>query len=238
MTALTPGFYVDLDEFVGAYLETMLKWGARDHEGATLADLSPAVVAESRADCKAFVEANTADLEALPASYCDEGASLSTTAGRDFWTNRNDYAWGFWSRRLGDVGWRLGKAAGVGNVKLVAGPNGLRLRPVWHQKFNTVRRAIWYFNHEGEAWHNTCGHIDRRLGEMSPEERGQFLPFFSMWCWSYDTRAYVHAAVLMDGTEWMRKRADTIIELECLLRALTGRDPYAGGFDSPTYFND
>lgn len=66
-------------------------------------------------DCRAFIEANLADLRAIEdvGQYGARSAEWSAPelAGHDFWLTRNGHGVGFWDRGLGEVGERLTKAA-------------------------------------------------------------------------------------------------------------------------------
>ena len=80
------------------------------------ADISPATLAEMRADVDAFATDNADDLANLDAEQ----------AGHDFWLTRNGHGAGFWDRGLGAVGDRLTAAAHVyGSVDLYVGDDGL-----------------------------------------------------------------------------------------------------------------
>lgn len=120
-----------VDEFVTAYIAAAL-WSSSTDCGRPLSldynqsDISPGCVAEMRADCEAFIEANTADLMA----YCERVDSLQwsdiTQAGHDFWLTRNGHGAGFWDRGLDDLGDRLTKACkDFHEVDLYVGDDGL-----------------------------------------------------------------------------------------------------------------
>lgn len=64
--------------------------------------LAPGVLEDMRAECDAFIAANTADLEQLDPEQ----------AGHDFWLTRNGHGAGYWNRGNGEVGERLSKACG------------------------------------------------------------------------------------------------------------------------------
>lgn len=103
--------------------------GGREH--LTMRDDARESLAE---DCRAFIEANLADLEryaehAISATPVDVGkpyggdAALRVAAweraGHDFWLTRNGHGAGFWDRGLGDLGDRLTEAAKVYGEVLV-----------------------------------------------------------------------------------------------------------------------
>jgi hypothetical protein len=89
-------------KFVEAYIECAL-WSSTDESGESFEglELSDETREKMQADCDAFVEANTVDLENL-----DDAQS-----GHDFWLTRNGHGAGFWDRGLGELGERLSKAS-------------------------------------------------------------------------------------------------------------------------------
>lgn len=100
----------DLDAVTQAYLECAEWAGLLDDqreafELAVAPAWSEESIKQAIADCRDFVAANKADLEAsgLPDS----------SIGHDFYLTRNRHGAGFWDRGLGDVGQRLTDAAHV-----------------------------------------------------------------------------------------------------------------------------
>lgn len=99
-----------LDRFIWAYVACAL-WSSNDEStpqgGEPLdnnydsSDIAPEALGKMTEDCKAFIDANKADLEGLDPSQC----------GHDFWLNRNGHGSGFWDRGYGDVGERLKDAS-------------------------------------------------------------------------------------------------------------------------------
>lgn len=89
-----------LDKFTRAYLDCAL-W-ACGIDAALDADIPPELVAEAIEDCKAFQEANAADLA---------GADLERS-GHDFYLTRERHGAGYWDGDYhDDVGRRLTEAA-------------------------------------------------------------------------------------------------------------------------------
>ncbi len=113
---------MDLDTFLAAYIECAL-WSSSDGDTGdmldaiyTVDDLAPDTVASMRADCEAFIDDQSADLEGMDAAQ----------AGHDFWLTRNGHGAGFWDRGLGEKGRRLTEACRpYGSVDLYAGDDGL-----------------------------------------------------------------------------------------------------------------
>lgn len=94
------------------------------------ADLAPDSLAKIIEDCRAFQEANRADLEeacGMPSGRRGEPYDM-TRAGHDFWFTRNGHGVGFWDRDLGDVGEKLSAACGwrttFGEVSVYLGEDG------------------------------------------------------------------------------------------------------------------
>lgn len=110
------GTWKRLDAFTRGYIQAMFFTNcscADDGEldGATFEELAPQALATIITDCKAFQDANQADLD----EACDNGRINGydmERAGMDFWYTRNGHGCGFWDRDLGEVGDRLTKACG------------------------------------------------------------------------------------------------------------------------------
>jgi hypothetical protein len=108
----------DFKSFVDGYIECAL-WSSTDNSiepGEPLdrhysaEDLSPETVTAMVADCKAFVDANAADVRAAIDAYGKDDSP--GYAGHDFWLTRNGHGAGFWDGDLPDeLGERLTTAA-------------------------------------------------------------------------------------------------------------------------------
>lgn len=81
----------------------------RDEDREKLHGWTRKAVKKGKADCKAFREANKADLEEF-ARLTERGEDL---AGYCFWLSRNGHGAGFFDRDAGEVGDRLQDAARV-----------------------------------------------------------------------------------------------------------------------------
>ena len=113
------------ENFVHGYLTCAL-WSSIDEHGEPLDavysvdDIAPDAVTSATEDCRDFIDANRADLEA----FCEGYAWL--IAGHDFWLTRNGHGAGFWDRGLGKLGKRLTDAAKVySGSDMVVGDDGL-----------------------------------------------------------------------------------------------------------------
>lgn len=125
----------DLADFVSGYIECAL-WSSSDQsddQGGTPLDegdyeLAPETEDRLRADCRAFMAANEADLDAYAEQreYDPSQGSVMSYAGHDLWLTRNGHGAGFWDRGLGDLGDRLTEAAhAMGTADLYVGDDGL-----------------------------------------------------------------------------------------------------------------
>jgi hypothetical protein len=76
-------------------------------------DVDPATLETMHNECKAFQEANAADLALAYELYqpCGDGSTPEQQAGHDFWLTRCGHGCGFWDRGLGEVGDRLTEAS-------------------------------------------------------------------------------------------------------------------------------
>jgi hypothetical protein len=111
-----------MDDFTRGYLVCAL-WTGTDEsnefggdpldDNYGLSDFAEESVAKASAECAAFEEANSADLEAFyeiwPVS--PDGDSKRAFAGHNFWLTRNGRGTGFWDRDAGEVGDRLTEAS-------------------------------------------------------------------------------------------------------------------------------
>ncbi len=75
-------------------------------------DIAPETLARMASDCRAFFDANLADLETyvFEIRHNPNEGSPFDYAGHDFWLTRNGHGAGFWDRGLGELGERLTKA--------------------------------------------------------------------------------------------------------------------------------
>jgi hypothetical protein len=117
---------IELEQFLKGYLTAALfsTTDGSDESGGvpldrnyTLKDFSFSALEIAKKDCKAFQDANAADLADIP---CED-------AGRDFWFTRNRHGTGFWDRGYpADIAHRLTEAAHVyGAVDLFVHSDGL-----------------------------------------------------------------------------------------------------------------
>lgn len=111
-------------DFLLGYIECAL-WSsyddARDPSGTGLMldanydanDLTEECRAEMNRECREFIDANRADLDAYAEQrgYDPSQGSVWSYAGHDFWLTRNGHGAGFWDRGLGELGDRLADAA-------------------------------------------------------------------------------------------------------------------------------
>jgi hypothetical protein len=114
---------IDIERFIDGYVECALwadcmppendpdgEFGGREH-----LQLREGAREKMSVDCRAFCEANEADL----LLYCERCAydpsqgSVDSYAGHDFWLTRCGHGGGFWDRGLGELGERLTAAAKV-----------------------------------------------------------------------------------------------------------------------------
>lgn len=135
---------INLDEFVRGYVESALFSSSIDEDfanarnaatgedwapdvslsdyGFTCDDVNSEDLETIRETCRAFIEANQADLatyaERMGSWYgtdTNRGAnatySADESAGIDFWLTRNGHGAGFWDRGLDALGERLSDAA-------------------------------------------------------------------------------------------------------------------------------
>ena len=104
----------DFDDAYDALIEcalwSSLAWGPTPDDEPISADelhsewdIDEAIRAELRADVRAFMEDNEADLEGMSPEQI----------GHDFWLTREGHGTGFWDRGLGAAGTRLTEAARV-----------------------------------------------------------------------------------------------------------------------------
>ncbi len=115
-----------LDAFTRAYLEAALwtsdpeprsgEWCESDRWN--IAAIDPAGIAQAIEDCKAFQEANRADLDEVSDTFRTDDSQH----GHDFWLTRNGHGAGFWDRGYGELGKRLSAAARVYGAVNVFGP--------------------------------------------------------------------------------------------------------------------
>jgi hypothetical protein len=90
-----------MDAFTQAYIECA-EW-TLDDESQAADGFSAAALADMRADCADFQQANADALD----EYYACGRTMEQ-AGHDFWLTRNRHGAGFWDRGLpGDLGKRL-----------------------------------------------------------------------------------------------------------------------------------
>ncbi len=118
-----------MDAFLRGYLTAAL-WSSSDENGQSfdrnfgIKDIDHCSMLRATADCKAFCEANAADLEAT--GYSTAEFTAYERHGHDFWLTRNHHGAGFWDRGYGEAGERLTKAAhkwGEVNVSGTIGGN-------------------------------------------------------------------------------------------------------------------
>lgn len=111
----------DLDLFQDGYFECA-EWLASgygpkyesdnsldDDDRAKLKGFTRAAVKEGKADCRAFCDANAADIK----MYCELSGRDMSSAGHDFWLSRNGHGAGFFDRGNDPVFDRLQDAARV-----------------------------------------------------------------------------------------------------------------------------
>jgi hypothetical protein len=109
----------DFKSFVDGYIECAL-WSSNDRtddggddpldRNYSAEDLSFETATAMVADCKAFVDANAADLAVAIEAYGKDDSP--GYAGHDFWLTRNGHGAGFWDGDLPDaLGKRLADAA-------------------------------------------------------------------------------------------------------------------------------
>ncbi len=97
-----------LNEFVKAYIECAL-WACCDENGEPLDglygpdDVTPEAMAQTREECRCFIEENAELLAGTDA----------TAAGQDFYLTRNRHGAGFWDGDWGEAGQPLTKSAHV-----------------------------------------------------------------------------------------------------------------------------
>ena len=112
-----------MDDFTRHYLIAML-WSTTDDDQNPLddrfgvEDIASEAIASASADCAAFRERASADLESIGAT--DE------QNGHDFWLTRNGHGCGFWDRGYGAAGDRLSEVAqSFGELWPYVGDDGL-----------------------------------------------------------------------------------------------------------------
>lgn len=100
------------DAMIECALWSSLAWGPDEGHEPIPADevhdeshIDDDKLAELRADLRAFIEDNAADIDASGLS--------PEQVGHDFWLTRERHGAGFWDRGLGDIGRRLTDAAHV-----------------------------------------------------------------------------------------------------------------------------
>jgi len=124
----------NLEQFLQAYIVAAL-WSSSGESAEYMDaekgadDLAPETLAKMRADCVAFLAANSTLIECA-SGYGDYARdsiwSIWERAGHDFWLTRCGHGVGFWDRGLGVIGQRLTDAAAAfGNVDLYIGDNGM-----------------------------------------------------------------------------------------------------------------
>lgn len=122
-----------LDDFTLHYIIAAL-WSSTDDEGDPLdskyeeSDIAPEALAEIKADCRAFQEANAALLEQAYQLYKPhaDAPTPQCSAGHDFWLTRNHHGAGFWDRGFPkQLGQDLTKAAqSFGECDIYVGDDG------------------------------------------------------------------------------------------------------------------
>lgn len=115
-----------LGRFFEAYIVAAL-WSSTGDDGEPLdtnydrSDISSETLARMREDCKQFIKQNKNDLHLAT----DKVGYSYSSAGHDFWLNRNGHGVGYWDRGLEDFGQRLDQAATTaGPVDLYVGDDG------------------------------------------------------------------------------------------------------------------
>lgn len=111
-----------MNTFTKSYIETAL-WSSTDDDGVPLdrnysvEDIAPDALKTMQADCERF-ESEHAELL--------EKASLGSSAGHNFWLNRNRHGAGFWDLGLGAIGEALSEASRLeGSCDLYIGDDGM-----------------------------------------------------------------------------------------------------------------
>lgn len=110
------------DDFLRGYIEAAI-WTGTDESDETggrplderfgFSDVALESLEKALAECRAFQEENTADLEVFR-ELCPrpDGDTPNAYAGHDFWLTRNGHGVGFWDRGLPEeVGERLTEAS-------------------------------------------------------------------------------------------------------------------------------
>jgi hypothetical protein len=126
---------MNIEEFLRAYAECALWSSSGPDEGPhacehldelfAIDDLAPECLARMRADCEAFIAAQSADLALYEAKMTCEQWTGAQRAGHDFWLTRNGHGVGFWDRGLEDLGDRLSDATrAFGECYLYPGEDG------------------------------------------------------------------------------------------------------------------
>jgi hypothetical protein len=105
-----PGHHSALDfaDFLRGYMETA-EHDAGDDWDAVLADWSPAARAQAEAECRAFVDANAADLATCARHFPNHPLGIDTATpaavlGYLFWLTRTGAGIGFWTHALDGEG--------------------------------------------------------------------------------------------------------------------------------------
>lgn len=109
-----------VDDFTRAYLECAL-WSSNDESdesGGTpldrnysIEDIAPESVAKAMAECEAFRDENSDDLDNASTLHVSREWSADQQNGHDFWLTRNGHGVGFWDLGYGALGDRLTDAA-------------------------------------------------------------------------------------------------------------------------------
>jgi hypothetical protein len=111
----------ELNHFIEGFTTCAL-WSSNDNSddaggepidaNFTPADIDAVSLALIRRDCRAFIVANSDDLDAYVAERAiPPGEDAWECAGHDYWLTRNGHGAGFWDRGLGELGDRLSEAA-------------------------------------------------------------------------------------------------------------------------------
>lgn len=116
---------IKLDAFTRAYLEAALwtsdPWpksgGWCEHDDWAISMIDPASLQRAIDDCRAFQDANRADLDEVTAMF----GKGDDSHGHDYWLTRNGHGAGFWGRGYGELGKRLTEASGRREL-YVSGP--------------------------------------------------------------------------------------------------------------------
>lgn len=95
----------DLEQFTDAYIECAL-WSSNDEsdesggvpfdDNYSAQDLAPDAGEQMRADCAAFFNDWSADIEKHCLKYGPDLDTKAARAGHDFWLTRNGHGAGFW----------------------------------------------------------------------------------------------------------------------------------------------